>query len=107
MKNFLFYILMFSIPIVFSLGLMEAYYAYKKITFPTYYDGDFGVLDDDLGWFHKASASVHHIHRAPDGSIAFNVPVNTDQSGFRSKNPGTVSPQNAIMFLGDSQTFGF
>lgn len=107
MKFFIFYIIMLSIPVLFLLGIIEGYYGYKKVNFPTHYSGTFGVLDDELGWFHKPAAAIDHIHHAPDGTIAFQVPINTDQSGFRSKISGTPTPNSPIMFLGDSQTFGF
>ncbi|MBI4030880.1 MAG: hypothetical protein HY370_04335 [Proteobacteria bacterium] len=107
LKKFVFYLITFSIPALFPLLCVEGYYAYKKLTFPTSFDGSLWALDDEAGWFHRPGASVRHIHKAPDGSIAFDVPVFTDDFGFRAAQAGGMPTEGAVMFLGDSNVFGF
>ncbi len=107
LKIAVFYIIILSFPVLLCFLAVEGYYGYKKMAFPTGFTDSLGKLDGDLGWFHRPSLSTYHVHHAPDGSVAFKVSVKTDVNGFRSAGAGTETSHNAIMFMGDSNSFGF
>lgn len=97
------------IALLLPVLIVVGYYAVAKLTYTAYACGSFARLDPELGWTLRPSASSCVGARPPlrFGAPWFEVPVFTDRNGFRSLSPGAETPRGALMFAGDSYTFGY
>ncbi|MBF0246625.1 MAG: SGNH/GDSL hydrolase family protein [Alphaproteobacteria bacterium] len=108
-KKIIFWFVLSLIPVVFCLAVLEGWYAYGKWTFTSHFCSRFSQLDDEIGWTHKPNvSSCMGTHgKFIRSHVYHESPMFTDVNGFRSAEPGGESAKNAVMFIGDSHTFGY
>lgn len=100
--------IMLAIPVVFAIVLVEGRYAWGYLSYEGYYCGSFAQLDGEIGWTLKPRAeSCIGAGEAFGDEIYFEVPVFTDDNGFRSATPGGITPAQSVLAVGDSWTFGY
>jgi hypothetical protein len=102
-------VLLVAINLAACLVPVLGYYAYGKLTFPAYYCGSFGRIDDEIGWVIAPNAQSCMGGRAAfsSGPPWYDAKVFSDANGFRSAVRGTPTAQGGVMTVGDSWTFGY
>ncbi len=109
LKTSVFWLILLSVPVLFCALLFIGWYAYGMLRFNAFFCGTFAQLDPVIGWVLKPRAqSCMGVH-APfhPSDVYYKIPVYTDENGFRSQTPGETTPRNAIIAIGDSQSFGY
>jgi hypothetical protein len=108
-KRALFWLILLLVPVVFCVALVLGRYAYGKLTFTAHFCAPFSQLDDQIGWVHKPNVeSCMGTHAEFDRSqVYYERAIYTDENGFRSARSGEETPRNAVVFMGDSFTFGY
>jgi len=100
--------IMMAIPAVVGVGLVEGRYAWGYLSYEGFYCGSFAQLDGEIGWILKPRAeSCIGAGEAFGDEVYFEVPVFTDDNGFRSAAPGGATPERSVLAVGDSWTFGY
>ena len=106
-KKLLFSAMMLSIPLVFAVMMVIAYYSFKKYEENVVYTESFGQLDDEIGWVlrPRASARVHFESRVT-GTTFYDFRVYTNAGGLRSASVDSPTPAKGVVAVGDSWVFG-
>lgn len=101
--------LVLFINVMAGVAAVLAYFAYGKLSAPTYFCGPFAKVDAEIGWVIAPNASSCVGGREPFSSEPpwFEGKVFTDVNGFRSAAPGTPTPAGGVLTIGDSWSFGF
>lgn len=108
-RKALFFSILLSIPATMAVVLFLSWYAFGKLTFTAHFCSSFAQLDEQVGWVHKPNEdSCMGVHEKFNReNVYYEHAVITDNNGFRTSRRGTETPTNAVMFLGDSYTFGY
>ena len=108
-KKFFKIVLIVAINLAACLVPVLGYYAYGKLTYPAYFCGSFGQVDDEIGWMIAPNAQSCMGGRAAfdSGPPWYEAKVLADANGFRSGTRGAPTAQGGVMTVGDSWTFGY